>query len=179
MIGFWSLNKAKVEVDVTLARGLDYYTGAIFEVVSNEVKMGSICGGGRYADLTGIFGLPNLSGVGISFGADRIYDVMEELKLFPTKLSQGTQLFFVNFGHKEEAYVLPLLQKAREKGIRAEIYPEAAKMKKQMKYADQKNIPYVVVVGEEEMKSGRLSFKNMQSGEQEKVNFNELIERIS
>jgi len=179
VIGFWSLNKAKVEVDVTLARGLDYYTGAIFEVVSNEVKMGSICGGGRYADLTGIFGLPNLSGVGISFGADRIYDVMEELKLFPTKLSQGTQLFFVNFGHKEEAYVLPLLQKAREKGIRAEIYPEAAKMKKQMKYADQKNIPYVVVVGEEEMKSGRLSFKNMQSGEQEKVNFNELIERIS
>lgn len=179
VIGFWSLNKAKVEVDVTLARGLDYYTGAIFEVVSNEVKMGSICGGGRYADLTGIFGLPNMSGVGISFGADRIYDVMEELKLFPTKLSQGTQLFFVNFGHKEEAYVLPLLQKAREKGIRAEIYPEAAKMKKQMKYADQKNIPYVVVVGEEEMKSGRLSFKNMQSGEQEKVNFNELIERIS
>lgn len=179
VIGFWSLNKAKVEVDVTLARGLDYYTGAIFEVVSNEAKMGSICGGGRYADLTGIFGLPNLSGVGISFGADRIYDVMEELKLFPTKLSQGTQLFFVNFGHKEEAYVLPLLQKAREKGIRAEIYPEAAKMKKQMKYADQKNIPYVVVVGEEEMKSGRLSFKNMQSGEQEKVNFNELIERIS
>jgi len=179
VIGFWSLNKAKVEVDVTLARGLDYYTGAIFEVVSNEVKMGSICGGGRYADLTGIFGLQNLSGVGISFGADRIYDVMEELKLFPTKLSQGTQLFFVNFGHKEEAYVLPLLQKAREKGIRAEIYPEAAKMKKQMKYADQKNIPYVVVVGEEEMKSGRLSFKNMQSGEQEKVNFNELIERIS
>lgn len=179
VIGFWSLNKAKVEVDVTLARGLDYYTGAIFEVVSNEVKMGSICGGGRYADLTGIFGLANLSGVGISFGADRIYDVMEELKLFPTKLSQGTQLFFVNFGHKEEAYVLPLLQKAREKGIRAEIYPEAAKMKKQMKYADQKNIPYVVVVGEEEMKSGRLSFKNMQSGEQEKVNFNELIERIS
>lgn len=179
VIGFWSLNKAKVEVDVTLARGLDYYTGAIFEVVSNEVKMGSICGGGRYADLTGIFGLSNMSGVGISFGADRIYDVMEELKLFPTKLSQGTQLFFVNFGHKEEAYVLPLLQKAREKGIRAEIYPEAAKMKKQMKYADQKNIPYVVVVGEEEMKSGRLSFKNMQNGEQEKVNFNELIERIS
>src|SRR5690554_2817766 len=179
VIGFWSLNKAKVEVDVTLARGLDYYTGAIFEVVSNEVKMGSICGGGRYADLTGIFGLPNMSGVGISFGADRIYDLMEELKLFPSKLSQGTQLFFVNFGHKEEAYVLPLLQKAREKGIRAEIYPEAAKMKKQMKYADQKNIPYVVVVGEEEMKSGRLSFKNMQSGEQEKVNFNELIERIS
>lgn len=179
VIGFWSLNKAKVEVDVTLARGLDYYTGAIFEVISNEVKMGSICGGGRYADLTGIFGLPNMSGVGISFGADRIYDVMEELKLFPTKLSQGTQLFFVNFGHKEEAYVLPLLQKAREKSIRAEIYPEAAKMKKQMKYADQKNIPYVVVVGEEEMKSGRISFKNMQSGEQEKVNFNELIERIS
>lgn len=179
VISQWSLKRAKVEVDVTLARGLDYYTGAIFEVVSNEVKMGSICGGGRYADLTGIFGLSNMSGVGISFGADRIYDVMEELELFPNKLSQSTQLFFVNFGEKEESYVLPLLQKARENGIRAEIYPEWAKMKKQMKYADQKNIPYVLVVGEEEMKSGRLSLKNMKTGEQEKIDFNELIERIA
>jgi histidyl-tRNA synthetase len=179
VVSQWSLKRAKVEVDVTLARGLDYYTGAIFEVVSNEVKMGSICGGGRYADLTGIFGLPNMSGVGISFGADRIYDVMEELELFPNQLSQSTQLFFVNFGEKEESYVLPLLQKAREKGIRAEIYPEWAKMKKQMKYANQKNIPYVLVVGEEEMNSGRLSLKNMKTGEQEKIDFNELIERIA
>ncbi|MEX2380284.1 MAG: histidine--tRNA ligase, partial [Vicingaceae bacterium] len=179
VISQWSLKRAKVEVDVTLARGLDYYTGAIFEVVSNEVKMGSICGGGRYADLTGIFGLTNMSGVGISFGADRIYDVMEELELFPNQLSQSTQLFFVNFGEKEESYVLPLLQKAREKGIRAEIYPESAKMKKQMKYADQKNIPYVLVVGDEEMKSGQLSLKNMKTGEQEKIDFNELIERIA
>lgn len=179
VISQWSLKRAKVEVDVTLARGLDYYTGAIFEVVSNEVKMGSICGGGRYADLTGIFGLSDLSGVGISFGADRIYDVMAELDLFPNQLSQSTQLFFVNFGEKEESYVLPLLQKAREKGIRAEIYPESAKMKKQMKYADQKNIPYVLVVGDEEMKSGQLSLKNMKTGEQEKIHFNELIERIA
>lgn len=179
VISQWSLKRAKVEVDVTLARGLDYYTGAIFEVVSHEVKMGSICGGGRYADLTGIFGLPNMSGVGISFGADRIYDVMEELELFPAQLSQSTQLFFVNFGEKEESYVLPLLQKARENGIRAEIYPEWAKMKKQMKYANQKNIPYVLVVGEEEMNSGQLSLKNMKTGEQEKIDFNELIERIA
>lgn len=178
-INNWSLKKAKFEIDVTLARGLDYYTGAIFEVVSNEVKMGSICGGGRYADLTGIFGLPDTPGVGVSFGADRIYDVMEELKLFPSELAEETQLFFINFGKKEELYVLPLLQKARENGIRAEIYPEAAKIKKQLKYADQKNIPFVLMIGDEEMKSGELSLKNMKTGEQEKIGFNELIERIS
>ena len=169
------LQKAKLEIDVTLARGLDYYTGAIFEVVSNEVKIGSICGGGRYADLTGIFGLQNMSGVGISFGADRIYDVMEELALFPDSLSQSTQLFFVNFGTKEQAYVLPLLQQARAAGISAELYPGAAKMKKQMKYANQKNIPYVVMVGESEMQSGELTFKKMQSGEQEKLPFKEIL----
>src|SRR5690554_4367967 len=147
-ISNWSLKKAKFEIDVTLARGLDYYTGAIFEVVSNEVEMGSICGGGRYADLTGVFGLADMPGVGVSFGADRIFDVMEELELFPKKLSQSTQLLFVNFGKKEELYVLPLLQKARENGIRAEVYPEAAKVKRQLKYANQKNIPYVLMVGE-------------------------------
>ena len=178
-VNCWSLKKAKLEVDVTLARGLDYYTGAIFEVVSNEVKMGSICGGGRYADLTGIFGLKDMSGVGISFGADRIFDVMEELKLFPEKLSQSTKLLFINFGEKEENYVLPLLEKAREQGIRAELYPDAAKMKKQMKYADQKEIPYVIMVGEEEMKSGQLTLKNMKSGEQSRLDFAEILKQIA
>ena len=179
VLGQWSMKKAKVEIDVTLARGLNYYTGAIFEVSSNEAKMGSICGGGRYDDLTGIFGLPNLSGVGISFGADRIYDILEELKLFPEQLQIGTKLLFVNFGKKEEGYVLPLLQKLRERGVRAELYPENAKMKKQMKYADQKEIPFVVMIGEEEMNSGQLSLKNMKTGEQEKVDFNQLIEKVS
>jgi histidyl-tRNA synthetase len=173
-----NIKKAKLEIDVTLARGLDYYTGAIFEVVSNEVAIGSICGGGRYADLTGIFGLKDMSGVGISFGADRIYDVMEKLALFPEQLGVSTSLLFVNFGEKEEAYVLPLLQELREKGISTELYPEAAKMKKQMKYADQKQIPWVVMVGEEEMKSGLLSLKNMQSGEQQKLSFQQLKELI-
>ncbi len=178
-VNCWSLKKAKLEMDVTLARGLDYYTGAIFEVVSNEVKMGSICGGGRYADLTGIFGLKDMSGVGISFGADRIFDVMEELKLFPEKLSQSTKLLFINFGEKEENYVLPLLEKAREQGISAELYPDAAKMKKQMKYADQKEIPYVIMVGEEEMKSGQLTLKKMKSGEQSRLDFTEILNQIA
>ncbi|MEQ8910155.1 MAG: histidine--tRNA ligase [Vicingaceae bacterium] len=177
-VNCWSLKKAKLEVDVTLARGLDYYTGAIFEVSSNEVKMGSICGGGRYADLTGIFGLKDMSGVGISFGADRIYDVMEELALFPNQLSQSTQLLFINFGEKEENYVLPLLEKAREKGIRAELYPDSAKMKKQMKYADQKHIPFVVLIGEEEMKSGQLTLKEMESGTQSSMDFTEILNKI-
>ncbi len=173
-----TIKKAKIEVDVTLARGLDYYTGAIFEVVSNEVKLGSICGGGRYADLTGIFGLKNMSGVGISFGADRIYDVMNELALFPETLGAGTQVLFINFGDKEEEYVLPILQELRELGIRSELYPDTAKMKKQMKYADQKQIPFVVLVGEEEMKEGNLGLKNMNSGEQTKVNLQQLIEIV-
>ena len=178
-VNFWSLKKAKLEVDVTLARGLDYYTGAIFEVVTNQLKMGSICGGGRYADLTGIFGLKDMSGVGISFGADRIFDVLEELELFPERLTQSTQLLFINFGPKEESYVLPLLQKAREKGVRAELYPDNAKMKKQMKYADQKQIPFVVMIGEEEMKTGMLTFKDMKSGEQSTLDFSELINKIA
>ncbi|MEQ8624679.1 MAG: histidine--tRNA ligase [Vicingaceae bacterium] len=172
------LKKAKVEIDVTLARGLDYYTGAIFEVVSNQVQMGSICGGGRYADLTGIFGLPNTSGVGVSFGADRIFDVMEELNLFPGALSAATQVLFVNFGAKEAAYCLPILERLRDEGIAAELYPDSAKLKKQMKYADQKQIPAVIMVGEDEMKSGNLSLKNMISGEQQKLTVDELLKQL-
>lgn len=174
----FSIKKVKVEVDVTLARGLDYYTGAIFEVVSNEVKLGSICGGGRYADLTGIFGLKNMSGVGISFGADRIYDVMNELNLFPESLGVGTEVLFINFGEKEESYVLPILQKLRDAGIRSELYPDAVKMKKQMKYADQKQIPFVVLIGEEEMEAENMGLKNMSSGEQSKVDLQQLIEIV-
>ena len=173
------LTIASLEVDVTLARGLDYYTGAIFEVVSNEAKMGSICGGGRYADLTGIFGLKNMSGVGISFGADRIYDVMEELNLFPESANATTQVLFINFGDKEASYCLKALQKLRVEGIRAELYPDPAKMKKQMKYANDKKIPFVVMVGEDEMSSGQLSLKNMESGEQSKISLSELINLFS
>ncbi len=172
------LSTAKLSIDLTLARGLDYYTGAIFEVVSNQVKMGSICGGGRYADLTGIFGLANLSGVGISFGADRIYDVMEELSLFPKTLAESTELLFVNFGESEEIFALPLIKEARANGIRTELYSEADKLKKQFKYADQKQIPFVVIIGEEEMKTGLLSFKNMKEGTQEKLSMNQIIEKI-
>jgi histidyl-tRNA synthetase len=173
------LTIASLEVDVTLARGLDYYTGAIFEVVSNEAKMGSICGGGRYADLTGIFGLKNMSGVGISFGADRIYDVMEELNLFPESANATTQVLFINFGDKEASYCLKALQKLRVEGIRAELYPDPAKMKKQMKYANDKKIPFVVMVGEDEMSSDQLSLKNMESGEQSKISLSELINLFS
>jgi len=169
------LRKATLDVDVTLARGLDYYTGAIFEVVSNEVKMGSICGGGRYADLTGIFGLPNMSGVGISFGADRIYDVMEELNLFPESASASTQVLFTNFGDQEAAYCLTVLYQLRAAGVRTELYPDAAKMKKQMKYANDKQIPFVVMVGQDEMNSGQLTLKNMESGEQSKIIISELV----
>lgn len=172
------LNKAMLEIDVTLARGLDYYTGAIFEVVSNEAKMGSICGGGRYADLTGIFGLKNMSGVGISFGADRIYDVMEELRLFPESATATTQVLFINFGEKEAGYCLNALQQLRAESIRAELYPDAAKMKKQMKYANDKKIPFVVMVGEDEMNSGQLSLKNMESGEQTNVDISKLIRTL-
>lgn len=173
------LNKAILEIDVTLARGLDYYTGAIFEVVSNEAKMGSICGGGRYADLTGIFGLKNMSGVGISFGADRIYDVMEELSLFPESATATTQVLFINFGEKEAGYCLNALQQLRAENIRAELYPDASKMKKQMKYANDKKIPFVVMVGEDEMNSGQLSLKNMESGEQTTVDISKLISSVN
>ena len=157
---------SKVELDLTLARGLNYYTGAIFEVSANDVKIGSICGGGRYDDLTGIFGLPDVSGVGVSFGADRVYDVMSELNLFPFDSGATTQVFFVNFGEKEQNYCLGLLEKLRRNGINAEIYSEPAKMKKQMSYANNKNVPFVVMIGENEMKEGTLTVKDMASGEQ-------------
>ncbi|MEA3494765.1 MAG: histidine--tRNA ligase [Bacteroidota bacterium] len=170
--------KELFELDMTLARGLNYYTGSIFEVVANDVKMGSICGGGRYDDLTGIFGMPDVSGVGISFGADRIFDVLMELDKFPPESSKTTQLFFVNFGKKEAKHCLPLLAKARKEGIIAELYPQAVKIKKQMTYANKLNIPYVVIIGEEEIKSGLYTFKNMHSGEQKHLSFRDIIEDL-
>ena len=168
----WSL-------DITLARGLNYYTGAIIEVAAKDVKIGSICGGGRYDDLTGIFGLPDVSGVGISFGADRVYDVMNELSLFPDETSTSSQIMMVNFGNEEEKYCLKVLKEIRKAGIRAELYPDQAKMKKQMKYADQKGISSVLLVGEEEMKTGELTLKNMNTGEQEKITLENLINKFS
>ena len=172
------LERAKLELDLTLARGLNYYTGAIFEVKANGVQMGSICGGGRYDDLTGIFGLPGLSGVGISFGADRIYDVMTELQLFPQEIGATTKLLFANFGETEEIYSLPILRQIRQAGINAEIYPEAAKMKKQFKYADDKKIPFVAIIGADEMANGTIALKNMQSGEQANLRLEELISQL-
>jgi len=173
------LNKAKLEFEVTLARGLNYYTGAIFEVAANGVKIGSICGGGRYDDLTGVFGMPNMSGVGISFGADRIYDVLEELNLFPASTAIVTQVLFINFGDKEAAYCLPLLKDLRANNISAEIYPDNAKMKKQMKYANDKKVPFVVLVGESEMEENLITVKNMESGEQEALSIEEFIAQIA
>lgn len=165
----------EVELDLTLARGLNYYTGTIFEVKASDVQIGSICGGGRYDDLTGIFGLKDVSGVGISFGADRIFDVLNELELYPKHRLDTTKVFFVNFGKKEEAYCLPILAKLRLAGINSEIYPEAAKMKKQMKYANDKGIPYVVMIGEDEMAKGMLMLKNMESGEQKSITTEALL----
>lgn len=176
--GELGLNSCNLELDITLARGLSYYTGAIFEVKALNVSMGSICGGGRYDDLTGIFGLKGVSGVGISFGADRIYDVMTELNLFPTDAMQSTQVLFANFGEKEEKHCMQLLRSIRSAGINAEIYPENAKMKKQFKYADDKQIPYVAVVGEEEMQNGLIALKHMQSGEQAPLSLEELILKL-
>ena len=167
--------KNKWTFDLTLARGLNYYTGAIIEVEAKDVKIGSICGGGRYDDLTGIFGLPEVSGVGISFGADRVYDVLNELNLFPEGSSATSKVMFVNFGKEEEKHCLKLIQEIRKNGISAELYPDSAKMKKQMKYADQKSIPTVVLIGQDEIKSGLFTFKDMKSGEQQKVNLDELI----
>jgi len=176
------LSTANCELDITLARGLNYYTGAIFEVKVNDARSqftSSITGGGRYDDLTGIFGLPNMSGVGISFGADRIYDVMEELNLFPESVAASTKLLFVTFGEAEQKYSLPLLAQARKAGINAEIYPDAtAKMKKQMSYADDKKIPFVIIVGGDEMATGALTLKNMTSGEQEKMSIEMILERL-
>ena len=174
------LDSAKTELDITLARGLNYYTGAIFEVKANVGTLtSSICGGGRYDDLTGIFGLPNMSGVGISFGADRIYDVLNELNLFPESIAASTKLLFVTFGEEEQNYCLPLLARVRKAGINSEIYPDAgAKMKKQMGYADDKKIPFVVIVGSDEMQNGLLTLKNMTSGEQEKLSIENIIQKL-
>ncbi len=169
----------EVELDLTLARGLNYYTGAIFEVKAKDVAIGSITGGGRYDDLTSIFGLNNVSGVGISFGADRIYDVMNQLNLFPEDSGAQTRILFANFGGADELYALQLLNKVRAAGFNAEIYPDAGKMKKQMGYANKKSIPFVAIVGEEDRANQQVSLKNMTSGEQQRVDFDALIKVIA
>ena len=168
----------EIQLDLTLARGLNYYTGAIFEVKALDTPMGSITGGGRYDNLTGIFGMPGLSGVGISFGADRIFDVLNTLDLYPKNAMAGTQLLFINFGEKETAYSLPVVAKARVAGIRTELFPDKAKMKKQMSYANAKQIPFVALVGENEMAEGKITLKNMTTGEQTLVTPDELILQI-
>lgn len=171
--------KNDIELDLTLARGLNYYTGAIFEVKALDVQIGSITGGGRYDNLTGVFGMSGVSGVGISFGADRIFDVLNQLELYPIEAVNGTQLLFINFGEKEAAYSLGALAKVRAKDIRAEIFPDASKMKKQMSYANSKGIPFVALVGENEMAEGKITLKNMESGEQSLVTVDELIATIT
>ena len=168
-----------IELDLTLARGLNYYTGAIFEVKALDVEIGSITGGGRYDNLTGIFGMPGLSGVGISFGADRIFDVLNQLDLYPKEAVNATQLLFVNFGEQEADFCLPILSRVRAAGIRAEIYPDAAKMKKQMSYANAKQIPFVAIVGETEMAQGRLTLKNMETGQQQLLTPDALITALA
>jgi len=172
------LQKPDLELDITLARGLNYYTGCIFEVKTNEVSMGSICGGGRYDDLTGMFGLKGLTGVGISFGADRIYDVLQELNLFPESAAAGTKVLISNFDTEAELYALPLLQQLREADIAAELYPSAGKLKKQMGYADDKAIPYVILIGSDEMQNGLLTLKDMRSGVQQKLTLAAIIEFV-
>ena len=169
----------ELQLDLTLARGLSYYTGAIFEVKALDTPMGSISGGGRYDNLTGIFGMPGLSGVGISFGVDRIYDVLNALDLYPKDSLQTTQVLFINFGEKETAYCLPIINKVRAQGIRAEIYPDSAKMKKQMSYANAKQIPFVALAGENEMQAGKITLKNMETGEQQMLSPEELIANLS
>ena len=170
--------RAELELDLTLARGLNYYTGAIFEVKALDVQIGSITGGGRYDNLTGVFGMEGVSGVGFSFGADRIFDVLNQLDLYPEGSLKTTQLLFVNFGQKEEIHLLPLIAKVRKAGIRTELYPESTKMKKQMGYADAKKIPFVAIVGENEMAENKINLKNMLTGEQTLVTIEELIERF-
>jgi histidyl-tRNA synthetase len=173
------LENPQFELDLTLARGLSYYTGAIFEVKANGVSIGSISGGGRYDNLTGTFGVPGLSGVGISFGVDRIYDVMNELNLFTNQISDSTQVLITNFDAQAEAYALPLVRQLRSLGIRTELYADASKLKKQFDYADRKNIDYVIVIGSDEMETGLLSIKNMKTGEQQSLRFEEIIELLS
>lgn len=170
---------AAVEFDLTLARGLNYYTGSIIEVKSAEMEIGSICGGGRYDDLTGIFGLEGVSGVGVSFGADRIYDVLLHLERFPERSELDTTLLFVNFGEQEVEYILPILSRLRAKGIASEIYPDQVRMNKQMNYANSRNIPYVALVGEQELKNGVITLKEMGSGNQEQLTPDQLVERLS
>ena len=179
ILGFLTSLNNEIQLDLTLARGLSYYTGAIFEVKALDTPMGSISGGGRYDNLTGIFGMPGLSGVGISFGVDRIYDVLNALDLYPKDSLNTTQVLFINFGEKETAYCLPIINKVRAQGVRAEIYPDAAKMKKQMSYANAKQIPFVVLAGESEINEGKVTLKNMETGEQTLVTADELVEKLS
>ncbi|AFK04063.1 Histidyl-tRNA synthetase [Emticicia oligotrophica DSM 17448] len=174
----FGLTNAQTQLDITLARGLSYYTGAIFEVKANGVQIGSISGGGRYDNLTGTFGMPGLSGVGISLGVDRIFDVMEELNLFPDNQDVTTKVLVTNFDAEAEKYSLPLLKQLRDAGINAEIYPESSKIKKQFDYANRKNIPFVIVVGSDEIQSGELTLKNMELGEQEKLSIDLIIEKL-
>jgi histidyl-tRNA synthetase len=179
ILGFLTSLNNEIQLDLTLARGLSYYTGAIFEVKALDTPMGSISGGGRYDNLTGIFGMPGLSGVGISFGVDRIYDVLNALDLYPKDSLNTTQVLFINFGEQETAYCLPIINKVRKSGIRAEIYPDATKMKKQMSYANAKQIPFVVLAGESEMAAQKVTLKNMETGEQQMVSPDELIAKLS
>jgi len=170
--------KNELQLDLTLARGLNYYTGAIFEVKALDVQIGSITGGGRYDNLTGIFGMPGISGVGISFGVDRIFDVLNALDSYPKDAVVGTQLLFINFGEKETAYCLPAVAKAREAGIRTEVFPDSTKMKKQMSYANAKQIPFVALAGENEMAEGKFTLKNMLTGEQQLLAIEDVIEKV-
>ncbi len=179
ILSFLTSLKNEIQLDLTLARGLSYYTGAIFEVKALDTPMGSISGGGRYDNLTGIFGMPGLSGVGISFGVDRIYDVLNALDLYPKDSLQTTQVLFINFGEKETAYCLPIINKVRAQGIRAEIYPDSAKMKKQMSYANAKQIPFVALAGENEMQASKITLKNMETGDQQMLSPEELIAKLS
>ena len=178
ILGFLTTLNNEIQLDLTLARGLSYYTGAIFEVKALDTPMGSISGGGRYDNLTGIFGMSGLSGVGISFGVDRIYDVLNALDLYPKDSLNTTQVLFINFGEKETAHCLPIINKVREEGIRAEIYPDGAKMKKQMSYANAKQIPFVVLAGDNEIAAGKVTLKNMETGEQQLVTPEELISAL-
>ena len=178
ILGFLTTLNNEIQLDLTLARGLSYYTGAIFEVKALDTPMGSISGGGRYDNLTGIFGMPGLSGVGISFGVDRIYDVLNALDLYPKDSLNTTQVLFINFGEKETAYCLPIIAQVRQAGIRAEIYPDGAKMKKQMSYANAKQIPFVVLAGDNEIAAQKVTLKNMETGEQQLVTPEELINAI-
>jgi histidyl-tRNA synthetase len=174
------LKSAVLDLDITLARGLNYYTGCIFEVAAPEgVAMGSVGGGGRYDDLTGIFGLKDVSGVGISFGLDRIYLVLEQLNLFPDSVRAGVEVLFINFGKTEAQYCVSWLSRFRESGIKTELYPDAAKMKKQMSYADRNGIPYVILAGEDEVATGKLNLKKMSSGEQYLLTAEEIVSKLS